>query len=200
MSLLKSISKAELAQHGPTSAQPWVSIDGFVYDVTSFAVLHPGGERILLGATGADASKVFHVAHSASVMRKYHEKLAIGRLEGFVPTKELILHADPSWIQGTTREPSWLRPTHREWQQRVRAFVSTSLLSTLESWQGKSKPTPEVMAALGGEGFLAVMCGSPFPLEYLPAEIARRLPADLDEFHEMILVDEIARLGHFGAS
>ncbi len=200
MSELKSISKAELEQHGPSSAQPWVSIDGVVYDVTAFAALHPGGERILLSATGADASNAFHVAHnSASVLRKYHDKLAIGRLEGYKPSAELILHADPSWIQGTTKEPSWLRPTHREWQQRVRAFVASRLLSTLESWQEKSKPPPEVMSALGSEGFLAVLCGSPFPIEYLPTEVARKLPADLDEFHEMILVDEIARLGHFGA-
>ncbi len=196
---MKTISKAELAQHGPTSSQPWVSIDGIVYNVAAFAALHPGGERILLSATGADASKAFHVAHSESVLRKYHDKLAIGRVEGYVPTQELIVHADPSWIQGTTKEPSWLRPTHRDWQKRVRAFVSAQLLSSLETWQDKSVPPSDIMTALGNDGFLAVLCGSPFPVDFLPPSVASKLPADLDEFHEMILVDEIARLGHFGA-
>jgi hypothetical protein len=36
-------------------------------------------------------------------------------------------------------------------------------------------------------------------VQFVPAEIRNLLPADLDEFHEMILVDEFARMGHFGA-
>ncbi len=73
------------------------------------------------------------------------------------------------------------------------------LLSELDAWKDSAQPPKQVLERLGQEGYLAVLCGSPYPLEYLDADIARKLPADLDPFHEMILIDEIARLGHFGA-
>jgi cytochrome b involved in lipid metabolism len=46
------ISAQELAQHGPSSSEPWVLIDGSIFNVKSFASLHPGGEAVLLAATG----------------------------------------------------------------------------------------------------------------------------------------------------
>ena len=34
----------------------WIVIDGYVYDVTSWAKRHPGGEKIIGGYAGHDAS------------------------------------------------------------------------------------------------------------------------------------------------
>jgi len=34
----------------------WIVIDGYIYDVTSWAKRHPGGEKIIGGYAGHDAS------------------------------------------------------------------------------------------------------------------------------------------------
>lgn len=41
--------------------------------------------------------------------------------------------------------------------------------------------------------------GPPFPAAYLPAEVTAQIPKDFDYFHELILIDELARCGHAAA-
>lgn len=58
----------------------WVAVHGKVYDVTKFLSSHPGGKKVLLKASGTDASKQFDAFHSASVMVKYGPGLLVGEL------------------------------------------------------------------------------------------------------------------------
>ena len=44
--MAKTITKEELAKHN-TADSCWLAIDGNVYDVTDFAMSHPGGEEVL---------------------------------------------------------------------------------------------------------------------------------------------------------
>ena len=44
--MVVSITPEELKLHG-TESSTWIAIDGHVYDVTKFAAMHPGGEKIL---------------------------------------------------------------------------------------------------------------------------------------------------------
>ena len=50
---------------------------------------------------------------------------------------------------------------------------------------------------MGQEGFLACMVGPPFPAEYVDPGTPH--PADFDYFHELILYDELSRLGSSSA-
>ena len=52
---MKSISKDELKAHG-TEDSTWLCINSNVYDVTKFAMAHPGGEAILTEWGGKDAT------------------------------------------------------------------------------------------------------------------------------------------------
>jgi len=45
----------EIGEHKERSDR-WIVIDGIVYDVTSWAKRHPGGEKIVSGYAGRDAS------------------------------------------------------------------------------------------------------------------------------------------------
>lgn len=44
-------SREEVAQHS-TSDDAWIIIDNFVYDITKFARVHPGGTKIVLDYAG----------------------------------------------------------------------------------------------------------------------------------------------------
>lgn len=48
---------------------------------------------------------------------------------------------------------------------------------------------------MGKQGFLAALTGAhPYPSKYLDPDVIP-VPADFDAFHELILLDELARIG-----
>lgn len=91
-SVLKTISKSELASHN-TPSSAWCAIHAqdsngkytpdqghLVLDITSFASRHPGGDLILLAA-GKDASVLFETYHPRGVPTTLVKKLQIGIME-----------------------------------------------------------------------------------------------------------------------
>ncbi|KZV22423.1 cytochrome b5 isoform A [Dorcoceras hygrometricum] len=69
----------EASQHN-TSEDCWVVIDGKVYDVTSYLEEHPGGDDILLEATGKDATEEFEDAGHSKTARELMEQSSSGNL------------------------------------------------------------------------------------------------------------------------
>ncbi|KAL3633332.1 hypothetical protein CASFOL_022859 [Castilleja foliolosa] len=73
--MAKVYSLSEVAEHN-TSKDCWVTIFGKVYNVTPFLDEHPGGDEILLSATGKDATAEFDdVGHSHdawAMLEKYY--------------------------------------------------------------------------------------------------------------------------------
>uniref|UniRef100_A0A5B7C370 Cytochrome b5 heme-binding domain-containing protein n=1 Tax=Davidia involucrata TaxID=16924 RepID=A0A5B7C370_DAVIN len=70
----------EVAKHNKTK-DCWLIISGKVYDVTPFMDDHPGGDEVLLSATGKDATNDFEdVGHSDSA-REMMEKYYIGEID-----------------------------------------------------------------------------------------------------------------------
>ncbi|KAH7839426.1 hypothetical protein Vadar_004002 [Vaccinium darrowii] len=77
----------EVNKHNKTK-DCWLIIAGKVYDVTPFMDDHPGGDEVLLSATGKDATNDFEdVGHSDSA-REMMEKYYIGEIDqSTVPAK-----------------------------------------------------------------------------------------------------------------
>ncbi|KAI8008815.1 Cytochrome b5 isoform E [Camellia lanceoleosa] len=81
----------EVAKHNKTK-DCWLIIAGKVYDVTPFMDDHPGGDEVLLSATGKDATNDFEdVGHSDSA-REMMEKYYIGEIDtSTVPLKRTFI-------------------------------------------------------------------------------------------------------------
>jgi len=71
------ITRANLALH-TTKESLWISIDGKVFDVTSFQPNHPGGVDNILYNGGRDATKIFYASHGPHVTTR--QLRYIGRL------------------------------------------------------------------------------------------------------------------------
>ncbi|XP_027153072.1 cytochrome b5 [Coffea eugenioides] len=78
--LSKLYTMQEAAQHN-TSEDCWVVIDGKVYDVSSYLNEHPGGDDVLIAATGKDATDEFEDAGHSKSARELMEKFCIGELD-----------------------------------------------------------------------------------------------------------------------
>ena len=76
---LATFSWEEVCKH--TSLESlWVVIDGFVYDVTSWAAQHPGGQQILLSLAGKDASSAFRKAKHSEATQVFKLNYRIGQV------------------------------------------------------------------------------------------------------------------------
>lgn len=98
---------AEVSKHNK-EGDAWVVIDGYVYDVSRFSEFHPGGKQVLLHHSGQDATDLFNLYHNPTVLRRYKDKLLIGKLCDSDNTRpqpmqlpntfgDMIAYGDPLW-------------------------------------------------------------------------------------------------------
>ena len=59
----------------------WIIIDNYVYDVTEFLEIHPGGKNMILMVAGKDATEYFHELHNEKILKEIGEEYIIGKLE-----------------------------------------------------------------------------------------------------------------------
>ncbi|KAL8160501.1 hypothetical protein V2J09_002038 [Rumex salicifolius] len=77
----------EVSKHD-SSKDCWLIVDGKVYDVTPFMDDHPGGDEVLLSATGKDATNDFEDVGHSDAARELMEKYYIGEVDvSTVPLK-----------------------------------------------------------------------------------------------------------------
>ncbi|XP_031266389.1 cytochrome b5 [Pistacia vera] len=101
----KLFTLSQVSEHN-TPKDCWLIIHGKVYDVTKFLEDHPGGDEVLLSATGKDATDDFEdVGHSSSakeLMAEYYvgeiDVSTIPKKKTYTPPKQ------PHYNQDKTSE------------------------------------------------------------------------------------------------
>ncbi|EIE91053.1 hypothetical protein G6F49_006953 [Rhizopus delemar] len=196
---LKVFTRDEVAKHN-TENDCWIIIDGAVYNVTTFAQLHPGGTQILLELGGKDVTDDFYGLHKQEVLVKYAPRLKIGTLEGEVSQAALpafgdlstVPYGEPSYWMGF--KSAYFNESHTKFRKAVRAIYDEIKPEAVTSEDMGSYPTKELYQRLGEEGVLASQIGPGPWLKglKLPGGIE---PEKFDYFHELIAHQETARLG-----
>lgn len=202
---MKIITLEELAQH-KAQGDLWMAIDGDVYDVSKFARVHPGGPQILEQFGGLDVSIEFFELHRKDVLAKY-SKLRIGRLENAKPNASnaveisAVPFAELPFFQG--QNSPYYNDSHRRLLLAVRQFVKTELEPIAETVDLSGElPDRELQQKLGMAGLMLARMGpGPWLAEgkalgiQIPGDV---LPEEFDFFHELLVHQEIGRLGRPG--
>ncbi|GMI70412.1 cytochrome B5 isoform B, ARABIDOPSIS CYTOCHROME B5 ISOFORM B [Hibiscus trionum] len=101
----KLFTFAQVSQHNH-GKDCWLIINAKVYDVTKFLEDHPGGDEVLLSATGKDATDDFEdVGHSNSAIDMM-DQYRVGEIDvSTIPKKtKYKLPTQPSYNQDKTSE------------------------------------------------------------------------------------------------
>ncbi len=79
------LNVSELARHNDHDTGWWMAVDGVVYDLTEFVRQHPGGDLVLQGYCGMDASEGYRRAHQGradiAAMLHMYEAGSLRRLD-----------------------------------------------------------------------------------------------------------------------
>ena len=137
----RQITKEELSKHN-SFEDGWIQVGNWVYDVTKFASVHPGGKHVLGNYLGKDGTEIFNYFHRETLLGKY-EKLKVGRLvldsEGKTQYSEKpksIPYGEPYFLQ------QWYSPYHTEEHFRLkdalRKFIEKELEPHYESWEDQT--------------------------------------------------------------
>ncbi|KAL9537559.1 hypothetical protein MBANPS3_011665 [Mucor bainieri] len=88
MSAIYSLSEVE--KHN-VKGDLWLVIEGKVYNATTFAADHPGGERAIYEEAGKDATEAFNDIGHSEAAHEWLNDYYIGDLEGFAQTEEKVV-------------------------------------------------------------------------------------------------------------
>ncbi|KAJ4722973.1 Cytochrome b5 [Melia azedarach] len=101
----KVFTLAEVSEHN-NAKDCWLIINGKVYDVTKFLEDHPGGDEVMLSATGKDATDDFEdIGHSLSA-REMVDQYYVGEIDvSTIPKKKAYAPPkQPHYNQDKTSE------------------------------------------------------------------------------------------------
>jgi len=99
--LTKLYTMQEASEHN-TKDDCWVVIDGKVYDVSSYLDEHPGGDDVVLVATGRDATDDFEDAGHSEEAKELMQTFCIGELEtssSAIPELEISSNKQTDYAQ-----------------------------------------------------------------------------------------------------
>jgi len=193
---MKTFTAEEVAKHNKES-DCWLVIAGHIYDVTDFLDGHPGGRQTILRVAGQDATDLFTRLHAPVVLTQYGPKLCIGQVAGFKPKPQppddgsfgdRVPFGDPYWYNGKMRSPFY-KETHRQFRAKVRKFVDEEVMPNIDKWEDQK----DYPADMHVRAYKAGIYGAIWPKEF-----GGTPPEDFDMFHDLIMVDELARCGAGG--
>lgn len=195
---LKEYTLEDVARHN-TKGDSWVVITGEVFDISTFAAMHPGGEKLLQKHAGTDCTDLFYSYHRHEVLEKYH-RLKIGKVKGSKARRvqgrdeiSKVPYAETPYWRGL---PSpYYTDGHKKFRLAIREFLDKEIRPQAEKFElnGKS-PTKEVYKKMGEFGLLACRIGPGKHLNIPPSLPAGVKPEEFTYFHELIAHEEMARL------
>jgi cytochrome b involved in lipid metabolism len=97
---LETLKWEEVVKHDKAD-DLWLVWHGHVYDVSSFAKVHPGGLKVLLGGVGREMSKAFDKAKHSELTKVFALNFRIGKIEPGDPPRRTARGSDDA-----TREPT----------------------------------------------------------------------------------------------
>mmetsp|Transcript_2561 Transcript_2561/g.4236 ORF Transcript_2561/g.4236 Transcript_2561/m.4236 type:complete len:519 (-) Transcript_2561:87-1643(-) len=201
---MERFSVQEIAKHNK-QGDCWLVVDGAVYDVSKFAIMHPGGEELLYEFGGKDVSDDFWGLHRREVLDKYHSKLLKGYVEGVkVPEQRDDGVTGFGAISGVpyaetfSARLSFKSPYHNEkhvaWRKFVREYYDKELRELSVRCEQSNEPaTLEVMQKLSSAGLLHTRMGPGKHLNLLPMPMGLK-PEEFDYAYEKIMQEETSRL------
>ena len=197
------VTKEELAQHNK-AGDAWIVISGDVYNVSTFAALHPGGEGVLNDYAGLDATDAFYGLHRHEVLEKYGPRLIVGRLEGAPEPNDFsriknfgeiseVPYAEKLFWRGY--ESPYYNESHRRFRADLRKFIHEEIREEAEAGEAADKPpSKEIMKTMAASGLLAARIGPGPHLNFVPQLPGGVKPEEFDYFHEAIAHEEVTRL------
>ena len=75
---LGDITREELAKHN-TKDDCWCAFKGYVYNMTPYLAIHPGGVKTIMACAGGDMTEAFNARHSY-ISANLISKIKIGKL------------------------------------------------------------------------------------------------------------------------
>lgn len=115
------------------------------------------------------------------------------------PNTTTAPYADPLYL--TRSHSPHFSPSHRRLQRLTREYVSTHITPNCSLWESAGHVPRSAIALHARLGYMAV---SIYPLAVAEIKsLGMKLPADIpveewDGFHDLIVIDEIARCGYLG--
>ncbi|KAJ7475784.1 acyl-CoA dehydrogenase/oxidase [Mycena latifolia] len=198
---LALFSRNTVAQH-TSVGDLWVIIDARVFDLSSFASVHPGGLAVLADGeiAGQDATELFYSLHRAEVLDRYAH-LQIGLVEGEQPSIKThvgslsgVPYAEPTWLTPGYHSP-YYKDHHRRFQAAVRKFVEEVVFPDAQACErGGGRPSQEVFDEMARLNIIAMRVGPGKHLEGRMLMDGIITLEQFDPFHELILTQEFSRL------
>ncbi|KAJ6841419.1 cytochrome b5-like [Iris pallida] len=129
----KVLTLEDVAKHN-SKEDCWLIIGGKVYDVTKFLDDHPGGDDVLLSATGKDATDDFEDVGHSTTARAMMDEYFWGRSmpPQFLPRQNTFLRNNPTTTRTRLRISSssfssfWFHWSSWDWQSVLESTPSPS--------------------------------------------------------------------------
>lgn len=107
-----------------------------------------------------------------------------------------IPFADPSWYQNY--HSAYYNESHAALRAEVREWVESEIEPFVTEWDEKKEVPREIFLEAGRRGYLAGLLGVHYPVDYTKNTVKSVSPEKWDLFHEMIITDELSRVGSGG--
>jgi len=177
------------------------------YDVTRFASLHPGGEKLLLDTAGTDQTKDFFGLHRQDVLLKFGPRLVKGVVEGAKPPSvqgwadfSNVPYSEPSHVRQGFKS-AYFTEKHTSFRKAVREILDRDIRQWASQAETSNEYPPlELYQKMGQTGLIAALTGRGSHLQYGPPLPGGVKPEDFDIFMEGIVHEELGRLASPGAT
>ncbi|KAK4192295.1 acyl-CoA dehydrogenase [Podospora australis] len=116
--------------------------------------------------------------------------------EALEPFGQQIPFADPSWYQ--SYHSPYFNETHAALRAEVREWIETEVEPYVTEWDEKKEVPAEIYKQMGERGYLAGLLGTHYQKDYVKNPIKCVPTEKWDLFHEMLLTDELSRVGSGG--